>query len=369
MREDESVFAMRDRRLEHGKVACFLPLRVRLSLIFAGFVLIGCAVGPDFRSPEGPNARAYTATPLPAETAEAPGIGGAPQRFVSGQDVPAQWWALFRSEPLDGLIRRALADNPTLAAAEATLRQAQENARAQFGALFPSIGANVSAEREKFTGAGFGQTGGGGTIFNLYNASVSVSYFLDIFGGVRRQLEALHAQVDYQDFQVQAAYVTLTSNIVTTAVKEASLRAQIAVTQEVAALQEEQLKVVERQLQLGSVALSDVLAQRTQLAQTRAAIPPLEKQLAQTRHLLAVLAGRFPSEASDLPAFSLDDLHLPEDLPVGLPSDLARRRPDIRASEALLHAASASIGVATANLYPQITLTGNYGSETIKSHV
>ena len=208
------------------------------------------------------------------------------------------------------------------------------------------------------SGAAIGQTGA--DTFTLFNASVNVSYTLDLFGGVRRELEALQAQVDYQRFQMEGVYLALTSNIVTTVVKEAALRAQLLATRDILAVQEKQLEAIENQLRLGGVSRSDLLAQRTEIAQTRATLPPLEKELAQTRHLLAVLAGRYPHEAAELPAFDFDSMQLPRELPVSLPSALVRQRPDIRAAEELLHAASAQVGVATANLYPQLTLTGSY---------
>ncbi len=335
-------------------------------LMAAGAMLAACAVGPDFHRPEAPATKSYTATTLPKETASTPVAGGASQRFVPEQDIPAQWWTLFRSQALDQLIRQALQDSPTLTAAQATLRASQENLRAQYGAaLSPSVDAGLSATRQRISGTAFGP-GGKPSLFNLYNASVKVSYGLDLFGGARRELESLRSQVDYQQFQLEAAYLTLTANIVTTAVKEASLRAQIKATQDIATLQEKQLAVVERQLELGAVARADVLAQRTQVAQTRATLPPLEKDLAQTRHLLAVLAGKLPSEAA-LPEFDLDGLQLPQELPVSLPSALVQQRPDIRASESLLHQASAQVGVATAGMFPQITLTGSYGVESNKS--
>jgi outer membrane protein TolC len=181
-------------------------------------VLMGCAVGPDFKRPTAPDTQFYTTTALPAETASAPGVGGKAQRFKMGERIPDQWWSLFHSEALDRLIRLALAHNPTAAAAQATLRQARENYHAQYGAsLFPSIDANLSASRERLSGAAFGQSKGGGTTFELYNASVNVSYMLDVFGGARRELEALQAQVDYQSFLMQGIYLTLAANIVTAA--------------------------------------------------------------------------------------------------------------------------------------------------------
>jgi NodT family efflux transporter outer membrane factor (OMF) lipoprotein len=331
-----------------------------------GMVLAGCTVGPDFHRPEPPKTTSYTASKLPEQTVSTPAIGGSAQRFVSGRDIPAEWWTLFHSEDLDRLIREALADSPTLAAAKAALRRAQENLTAQTGVVyFPAVDAKGSVSREKFSGASFGQPGNG-VIFTLYNASVDVTYSLDLFGGGRRELEALRSQVDYQRFQLEGAHLTLASNVVTAAVKEASLRAQIRSTEGIVKDLEKQLQVVERQFQLGGVSRSDVLAQQTQLAQTKVTLPPLQKALAQTRHLLAVLAGKMPGEAA-LPEFSLDKMNLPEELPVSLPSSLVRQRPDIRASEEVLHAASAQIGVATANLYPQITLTGSYGSESSSS--
>jgi NodT family efflux transporter outer membrane factor (OMF) lipoprotein len=325
--------------------------------------LSGCAVGPDFRRPAPPSVASYTTGTLPEETAEAKVAGGAPQRFVSGGEIPAQWWALFRSEPLDRLIRQALADSPTLAAAQAKLREAEENRRAQFGALFPQADARASAGKQKISGASFGLPDDRNSSFTLYNASVNVSYALDLFGGTRRGLEALSAEVDTQRFLQEGAWLALTANLVTTAVQEGALRARIEATREIVAAEEQQLALVERQFQLGGASRPDVLAQQAQLAQTRATLPSLEKQLAQARHSLAVLAGRFPAEAATLPEFDLDGMSLPQELPVSLPSSLARQRPDIRAAEELLHAASARIGVATANLYPQITLTGSLGVE------
>jgi NodT family efflux transporter outer membrane factor (OMF) lipoprotein len=228
------------------------------------------------------------------------------------------------------------------------------------------VDGNLTATRQKFTGASFGQPAASGNTFSLFNASVNVSYALDLFGGGRRELEGLKAQVDYQRFQLEGAWLTIASNIVTTAVQEASLRAQISATREILAVQEKQLNLVESQFELGGASRSDVLVQRTLLTQTRALLPPLEKELARTRHLLAVLAGRFPSEAAMMDEFNIDELHLPRELPVSLPSSIVKQRPDIRAAEELLHAANAQIGVATANLYPRITLTGSLGSEATK---
>ena len=342
----------------------FREFRFAFVIALVGLVLVGCAVGPDFYRPSPPDTKGYTETSLPPETASAPGVGGDAQRFISGRDIPSQWWTLFQSENLDSLIRQALADSPTLAASQAALRQAQENRRAQLGELFPSIDAGFSANRSKYTGASFGQPDQPGGIFTLYNASVSVSYTLDLFGVTRRGLEELQAQVDYQHHLLDGAYLTLTANIVTAAVQEGSLRSQIRATKEILKAEEEQFALVEQQFQFGGASRADVLAQKAQLSQTRTTLPPLEKQLSQTRHLLAVLAGKPPGDAATLTVFEITDLKLLQELPVSLPSVLVRQRPDILASEEQLHSASALIGVATANMFPKLTLSGNYGSQS-----
>ena len=323
-------------------------------------VAAGCtAVGPNFREPgpqSVPESHPYTPEPMPAQTTGAPGVAGTVQRFASGEDIPAQWWTLFRSAPLDELIRTALVNSPTLAAAEAVLRQAQENYNAEYGSkVYPNVGGQLNVARERSV-----QFGPKPSIFTLYNASVAVSYTVDAFGGVRRDLEVFGAAIDYQRFQLEAAYLALTANLVTTAIQEASLRAQIKAIGEVLAAQEKSLELTRKQAALGAIARSPVLTLGAQAAQTRAQLPPLEKALAQTRHQLAVYAGWLPSQVR-LPEFELESLQIPQDLPVTLPSALVRQRPDIRASEALLHQASAQVGVATANLYPQITLSGSAG--------
>lgn len=331
--------------------------RLYLSLAI-GFLLSGCAVGPDFKTPDAPAAGDnYTPVPLPLQTDASPGPAGLAQHFAAGQDIPAQWWSLFQSVALDQLIRDALKRSPNMASAQASLRQAQENLRAQTGSLLlPSVSGQLGITREK--ASPLNAVGNG--VFNLYNASVNVSYTLDVFGANRRQLEGLKATLDYQQFQVEATYLTLTSNLVTTAIQESSLRAQLQATHEILKAQEQQLDVIEKQFSFGAIPRSTILLQRNTVAQTRATIPPLEKNLALTRNQLAVYAGRLPSEPG-LPEFDLASLKLPQDLPVSLPSALVRQRPDIRASESLLHQASAQVGVATANLYPQINLTGSYG--------
>ena len=336
-----------------------------LLLLVIGACVGGCAVGPDFRRPAPPATDGYT--PLPAQTVAPQGMGGGAQKFLFSQDIPGEWWRLFHSDPLDELVRQALRNSPSLAAAQATLRQAQETLRSQSGALYlPQVDLQASANRQKSSGASFGIPGIPSSIFNLYNASVNVSYALDIFGASRRTLEGLRAQVDYQHYQLQGAYLTLTANIVTTALQEASLRAQLDATRDILTAQEAQVRVTQRQFDVGGVSRSEVLTQRTETAQTRATLSPLEKALAQTRHQLAVLLGELPN-MEGLAEFNLATLELPLDLPVSLPSSLVRQRPDILASEALLHQASADVGVATANLYPQINLSGSFGYQATRA--
>jgi NodT family efflux transporter outer membrane factor (OMF) lipoprotein len=335
-------------------------------IIIALVTLSSCAVGPDFRSPDMATPGHYTTAPLPAQTASAQSESGAAQRFAFAEDLPGEWWTLFRSTELDKMIKQGLTDSPTLAAAQAALRRAEEDLRAVSGSiLYPAVNAGLQATRQRTSGnADMGPS----DTFNLYNASVSVSYTLDLFGGGRRQIEAYQAQVDYQRYIFEATYLTLTANIVTTAILEASSRAQINSTGEILAAQQKQLDVIKKQFELGAVSKTAVLSQETELAMSKAGLPPLEKQLDLTRHALSVLIGQFPGEGK-LPEFSLESLHLPEELPVSLPSLLARQRPDIRASEALLHQACAAVGVATANLYPQITLSGGYGFQAISTDI
>ncbi|MDP9127622.1 MAG: efflux transporter outer membrane subunit [Pseudomonadota bacterium] len=323
----------------------------------------GCAVGPDFERPAKPNLATYDSTPLPPRTADAKDKAGVAQTFVSGQDIPATWWQVFHSLPLNSLIQQALKSNPDLAAAEAALRVAEENTAAGEGAFFPSLQADFSGTRTKTSS---GSNGGlfPGLIYTVHNASIGASYLIDLFGRNQRQVEELGAQEDYQRFQMEAAYISLTSNVVTAAIKEASLRGQIEATQKIIAEETSQRNVLEKQLNLGGIAKEAVLGQAATLAQIRGTLPPLEKQLAQIRHELSVLVGQFPSEAPAA-VFDLDSLSLPQELPVTLPSQLVEQRPDVRAAEANLHIASAAIGVALANRLPQITLSADIGSQAV----
>jgi NodT family efflux transporter outer membrane factor (OMF) lipoprotein len=340
------------------------PRRMRNALRavvpLVAMVLSACAVGPDFLRPKAPDVDAYTPDTLPAKTTSASVTAGEAQAFLPGRDIPYEWWTLFRSEPLNRLVTEALKANPDVQAAEAALRQARENYYAEQGGLLPTVDANVTAQRERLSGASFGQ-GRSATTFNLYQPSIDISYGVDVFGGERRLIEARGAQAENQAFQLEAAYLNLSANVVGLAIQEASLREQIAATEDIVRAQSDQLDVVRRQFDLGAVSRADVLAQEAQVAQTRATLPGLAKQLAQTRNQLTTLTGRYPSQNLDQ-TFRFTDLTLPQELPLSVPSRLVEQRPDVRASEALLHAASAQIGVATANQLPQVTLTASVGS-------
>lgn len=337
-------------------------LRLGPALLLLGAT--GCAVGPDFTSPETPKTESYTARPLPAETAATAVAGGAAQTFAVGKELPAQWWALFGSAKLDDLVAQAFAHSPTAASAHAALRQAEENLNAQRGGFFPSIDANGSVERQRATATTLGVTDTDtSSVYNLYNASVSVAYTLDIFGGVRRGVEAQAAVAEAQRYELQAAYLTLAANVVTSSVGAASLRDQIAATKDIVAAQEKQLGIAETRFRLGATARSDVLAAQSNLAAVRATLPALEKQLAATQNQLAVYLGKLPSEFSG-GDFDLAELRLPPEIPLSVPARLVRQRPDVRAAEARLHQASALIGVATADLLPQVSITGSFGTQS-----
>jgi NodT family efflux transporter outer membrane factor (OMF) lipoprotein len=335
--------------------------------LVAAAAISACAVGPDFHSPAAPATAHYTRGPEPAETVASAGTSGAAQTFSPERDIPAEWWTLFHSGALDELVRQALAESPSVQAARATLLSAVETYKAERGGLLlPAVDGTASATRERVPGAVFGQPSAPAFIYNLFDASVGVTYRLDLFGASRRQIEALHAQADYERWELEAAYLALSANVVTTAVNIASLHAQIGVVNEIAASQRDQLKVVQRQFDAGATSRSNVLAQQTQVAVTESQLPALEKQLAQAQHRLAVLAGRTPDDPQ-LPDFTLEQLTLPAELPLSVPARLVHQRPDVQAAEALLHESTAQLGVATANLYPQLNLTGSIGSETIQA--
>src|SRR5471032_305243 len=324
--------------------------------------LAGCTVGPDFTRPDVPANAGFAKNPLTTTAQADIDAGGAAQRLIAGMDIPGQWWTLFRSPSLNALVEEALRANPDVSAAQAALRQANELVYADQASLFPSVSANVQKAREKVSGVTSGIPES--PILTVSSASLSVSYAPDVFGGTRRQIESTSAQAEYERFQLEATYLTLTSNVVNTAVSLASIRDQVAATETIIRLQSDQLDVLQSQRRLGAIADTDVLTQQTALAQTRATLPPLQKQLAQTRNQLMAYLGRFPNQDRD-ERFNLASLHLPEELPLSLPSAIVGKRPDVRSEQAQLHQASANIGVAVANQLPQFSITGSLGSEVL----
>jgi NodT family efflux transporter outer membrane factor (OMF) lipoprotein len=319
-------------------------------------LLSACAVGPDYVRPGVDKGADYSREPL-QPTAAASGVaGGAAQRFAAGQDIPGQWWQLFHSPELNALVEQALQANPDAAAAQASLRQANELVYAGQAAFFPSVNGSISDTRERIGFFTFPPQ-----VLTVASASLNVSYSLDVFGGTRRQYESVKAQAEYQRFQLEATYLTLTSNVVNTAVNLASVRDQIAATESLIRLQSEALEILQSRQRLGAVSNADVLAQQATLAQTRASLPLLQKQLALARNQLTAYLGRFPNQAPE-ESFTLSTLGLPESLPLSLPSNIVEQRPDVRAAEAQLHQASAEIGVAIANQLPQFSITGSLGS-------
>jgi NodT family efflux transporter outer membrane factor (OMF) lipoprotein len=325
---------------------CLIPL----------FCIIGCAVGPNFVRPKPPSVERYARGAEPTTTVSA---DGQVQRFEKGAKIAADWWFLFNSSKINALLEEALANNQTLQAAQASLRQSQENLRAGYGVFLPQFDASFGASRQKFSPARFGSSSAS-TIFNLFTLASTVNYTLDVFGGERRAVEGLRAQVDLQRYTALATYLTLTGNIVNTVIAQAAYSAQIKATEEMIQLLKEQVTITETELKAGTVPYSNLLSIQSQLAATEATLPVLQQKLSQTEHLLATLAGRAPAEWTS-PEVDLADLKLPRDLPVSLPSELVRQRPDILAAEAQLHSASANIGVATAALFPTFTLDGTYG--------
>jgi NodT family efflux transporter outer membrane factor (OMF) lipoprotein len=345
-------------------------------------LLTSCAVGPRYHTPEAPANAGYAPAPLPWSSASAPIHGGEEQHLISGRDIPFAWWELFQSPELNHLVERAFRANPTIAAAQAALVQAQEMVYAQRGFFFPTINANYDFERQKLAGNltidnAPGTQGDGHNLnpplidlqntphteplyYNFHTAQLTVGFVPDVFGANWRQMESLAAQRDAQRFALEATYITLASNVVAAAIQEASLRAQIEATRQIIAADQKSLQILRDQFRLGFAMRIDVEAQQTALAQAEATLPPLQLQFEQTRDLIRALVGNLPNQ--DVPeTFELDALQLPPELPLSLPARIIEQRPDVRAAEAELHAANAQVGVAVAAMLPQFSITGTLG--------
>lgn len=339
-------------------------MRIRLCPALTAALLAGCAVGPGFHRPAAPAIDQYTAGGQPEATVAAAGEAGGAQRFVSGADLQSRWWEAFQCEALNALVADALAHSPTARQARARLREAQEDLAAQQGAtLYPSVDAQLGATREKVNPAALGFSNvPTPPPFNIYNAQVNVAYTLDLLGANRRLVEGARAQTEYQAYETEATELTLAANVVAAAIRQADLAAQVEYTEQIIAAEGRQVTISEERYAAGGLALEDLDTQRSQLDQLRATLPALTAQRHHTDHLLAVYTGKAPAAAA-IPRLRLSDLKLPTDVPLTLPSELVRRRPDVRASEALWHNASANVGVATANLFPHLTISAYAGSE------
>jgi NodT family efflux transporter outer membrane factor (OMF) lipoprotein len=335
--------------------------RISLASLAAGtlpVLLAACAVGPDFVAPAAPVAGDYAPAGLPARTESAPVTGGGEQRFVPGAEVPADWWTTLRNPDLDALVRRALAASPTIEAAQATLAAANETVRAQQGLAYPTLQASYAGTH---TRQATDPSVPLDTVrYTLHTAQLTVGFVPDVFGANARQVEALQAQADVQAFQLRAAQVTLAANLAAAAIQDAVLREQMGVVQQMIDAGLASVDIAQRQHRAGYVSRLDLSLQESALAQNQLLLPPLRKQFEQNRDLLRALAGGGPD--SDVPDFTLAGLALPADLPLSLPAQLVHQRPDVRAAEAQLHAATAQVGVARAARLPQFNLTADAGA-------
>jgi len=340
-------------------------IRRQVAAVLASLSTSACVVGPNFKPPAPPPVSAYTATSPETTEATAAVPGGVAQHFTSAADIPADWWTLFHSKPLNDLVVQALANNADLKAAQAALLVAHENTRAQHGAIFPQVNAGFDLTRQKDPSAALAPVPSNNAfLYTLATPQLSVSYVPDVFGKNKRTAEAAAAEEQATRYQMIAVDITLTANVVLAAIQEASLEDQIATTKDLIGINRQILSLLQYQKSRGYIGGTDLAAQQAQLAQLEASLPPLLKQRDQQDNLLAVLTGRYPGQA---PAakFTLASLTLPSDLPLTLPSVLIEQRPDILQAQANLHAANAQVGIAIANRLPNITLGGNAGSTAL----
>jgi NodT family efflux transporter outer membrane factor (OMF) lipoprotein len=343
-------------------------MRMRALILLTANLLAACAVGPDFQRPSAPAGDQYTPGQQPEATAAGSDEAGAVQHFVNGATVPAHWWESFQCDALNVLVEEALAHSPTVLEARAHLQQAQEDLTAQSRrTLYPAVDAQFGVSRQKIDPAAFGIPNiPPAPPFTLYNAQINVSYTLDLFGANRRMVEGVQAQSEYQLYESQAAELTLAANVVAAAIRQADLQTQIDYTEALLETQSRQLAISEERYRAGGISREELQNQRMQIELVRATLPTLRAQRQQIDHQIAVYTGESPSQAA-IPRFSLRDLQLPAELPVTLPSELVRHRPDVRASEALWHEAGANVGVATAGLFPNLTISGYAGSDRTRA--
>jgi NodT family efflux transporter outer membrane factor (OMF) lipoprotein len=335
-------------------------MRKHAAVLATMTVLTSCAVGPDFKVPVSPDVDRYTKEPLATRTSSTGAATGLSQHFAPGRDIPEEWWTLFKSPALNVLIKQALDKNPNLQSALAALRASKEAVYAQQGKFLPFVQANFNPTRNQTSAALAPIPSSNASTYNLYTAQVAVSYTFDVWGLNRRTVESLQAMADTQRFEVEAAYLTLTSSVALAAINEASLRGQIEATNQLIAINKRMLDTTRDKFQAGLVDRTVLALQQAALAQVEATLPPLRKALQQNRDQLSALTGAYASK-EPLETFRLDQLRLPADLPVSLPSQLIEQRPDIRAAEEQLHSTSALVGVAIANMLPNFTISANGG--------
>ena len=336
----------------------FRSLSTALALSAATTALSACVVGPNFHRPDAPAANGYAMS----------GDKAAPTDISIGATAAGPWWTVFGSAELDRTMDLALAGNPTLTAADANLAQARAALTAARAGLYPEIDANAGVQRERINLASFGFSGFPGIpanpTFSLYSVGLTASYALPTSGGTKRTIEGAAARAEAERHQADAAALTLTGQVATEVATIAALRAQIAVEEAVLVDDRNNIDLARKAFQAGGSPQGPRVNAQTQLAVDEAGLPPLRQNLAAARHALALLVGKAPADWTP-PDFDLADLKAPAAIPVGLPSKLVRRRPDILSAEAQLHAATADIGVATARLYPNLTLTGALTQSTL----
>jgi NodT family efflux transporter outer membrane factor (OMF) lipoprotein len=333
----------------------------RLIGVAAASVLASCAVGPNFHQPKPPDTSGYLhpSTDTAPVQAQAQDV----QNISQGAELAGEWWQLFHSPQLDAVVRASIAASPTLAAANATLAEAREEVTVARAAFLPSVSAAAGAQR---SGTGAVRAPGTGATANLYSIGLSTSYSPDLFGGTRRAVEQQQALADYQRNELAAAYLTLTGSVVNEVLIIASTRLQITTSEDLIASDRKNLALTQREFDVGIVTRNDVLTADSQLAADLTQLPSLHKQLDQAYDQLAVLAGRAPSEWQVQP-FDIDQFTLPRDIPLSLPARLVRQRPDVLAAETQLHAASAAIGVAVAQEFPDISLSASITRESLRA--
>jgi NodT family efflux transporter outer membrane factor (OMF) lipoprotein len=330
-----------------------------LALLLGACLASGCATGARYTRPADPIQTEYIKpeSPLIAGTAPA-----AAQPISLGGGPPDQWWTLLRSPQIDRLVTQALQNNQSVASAKAHLTAARERVRAARGAWYPQVGAAAAAQRTRFGAPVLGPLAKDFPPFSAYTAGAEVSYDFDIFGSTRSRVEEADAAAQYQSAQLAAVALVVSGNVAIEALQIATVRAQIRVADQIVSDDEHMLNLIRAARELGAVSEMDVLSAQSQLDHDRTLLPPLRQQWSEAQDTLADLIGMAPVDAPST-EMDLEELRPPDDLPLALPSELVRRRPDIEAAEAQLHVSAAAVGVATAAMYPHLTLSASLAGQ------